>query len=124
MRNLRRVGSIEEQAAARFLEQHGIRIVEHNFHDGRRGEVDLIGFDGTVLVFFEIKYRSTDRCGTPEEAVTPAKQKTICRTARFYMARFGISSDTPVRFDVVAVRREEAGRLRIRWLRNAFEWCL
>lgn len=122
--NRRRIGTVEEQAAERFLEQHGVRITDRNFHDGRRGEIDLIGYDGPALVFFEVKYRSTGRCGSPEEAVTPAKQKTICRTARFYMTQRGIPQDRSMRFDVVAIRPGGPGRLAIHWVRNAFAWCL
>lgn len=122
MPNLRAIGSIEEQAAASFLEQHGCRIVDRNFHDGRSGEIDLIAQDEGTLVFVEVKYRSTDRCGRPEEAVTAAKQRTICRTAQFYLIRRGTGMDCPIRFDVVAIQPAGNGQLHVRWIRDAFPY--
>lgn len=124
----RRIGAAEERAAADFLVQHGVEIVERNFRSGRTGEIDLIGYDGRDLVFFEVKYRSSDGCGAPEESVTPAKQRVISQTARFYLARERISPDRPIRFDVIAIRpaaAQEGGgsRIALHWVRNAFDYC-
>lgn len=122
MPNLRKIGSIEERAAAAFLERHGCRILDRNFHDGRSGEIDLVAYDGETVVFVEVKYRSSDRCGLPEEAVTGSKQRTICRTARFYLIRKGLGTECPIRFDVVAIRPAGNGQLQVRWIRNAFPY--
>ncbi len=113
--------------AARFLEAHGLVVVVRNFHAGRLGEIDLIAKDGKTLVFVEVKYRSTTRSGYPEEAVTPRKQWTICRIAQHYLCMKKAPANTPVRFDVVAIRKadpgeEEKGRFRILWLRDAFPY--
>lgn len=57
---------------------------ERNFRRGRNGEIDIIGRDGKYLVFVEVKYRSGDEKGNAAEAVTTAKQRTICRVADYY----------------------------------------
>jgi len=103
-----------EEEAARFLQSKGVVILEKNFRD-RDGEIDLIGEEDGVLLFIEVKYRSSGRCGEPEEAVTAAKQRSICRTALYYLFRTGRGTQGPVRFDVVSVT--DAG---IRWIRDAF----
>lgn len=127
--NKRRIGAFQERLAAAFLSEHGVRIVARNFHNGRAGEIDLIGYDGDVLVFFEVKYRSFPGSGDPAEAVTPSKQRSICQAARFYIASRHLSAEDPMRFDVVAVTAAERGedgqeRVAMHWIRNAFPYCL
>ncbi len=122
MRNFRREGGAAERLAGMFLEQNGVQILERNFRSGRSGEIDLIGLDGRTLVFFEVKFRNSEGSGTPEEAVTFAKQKTICRTADYYRYRHQIPEEQPVRFDVVALRPAGEGKISCHWVRNAFSY--
>lgn len=112
--NNRRTGAEAENRAARYLEEHGLRILERNFCS-RKGEIDLIGNHEGYLVFVEVKYRSTDRKGAPEAAVGTAKQRRICGTADYYRFLHGLGEFTPVRYDVVAVKGQE-----IIWYKNAF----
>lgn len=121
LENLRKKGTRYEQLAALYLRQHGVRIVRRNFHDGRKGEIDLIGDDHGTLVFVEVKYRSGRSSGYAEEAVTPAKQRTIWNTAKYYLCRYRIPEDRPMRFDVVAISDTDVtGQVYVRWIRNAF----
>lgn len=69
---------------------------------GRLGELDLIAYDGDVLVFIEVKARSSARFGLPEEALTPRKRRQILRLAQAYRALAGLEY-SPCRFDVVAL---------------------
>jgi putative endonuclease len=55
-----RLGSIGEQIAARHVEQLGLEVIERNWRcaDGAvRGELDLVCWEGRVLVFCEVKTR-------------------------------------------------------------------
>ncbi len=113
--NRRRMGGKKELAAAEYLAGCGYRILERNFYS-RAGEIDLVAAEGGYLVFIEVKYRSTDAFGYPEEAVTLKKQRTIVGTARYYMLKNGYPPETPCRFDVVAITGE-----KIRLVKNAFE---
>ena len=76
------VGRRGEAVAARFYQKQGCLLVAHNY-SLLVGEIDLIlrEPDGT-LVFCEVKTRQPDSLTTPAEAVTPAKQRRILRTAQ------------------------------------------
>lgn len=96
------------------MEEQGYRVLEKNYRCPG-GEIDLIARDGDYLVFAEVKYRSSQARGWPEEAVNPEKQQRIRRAARFYLYRNHYGEDTPCRFDVVGILGE-----RVRLIRNAF----
>lgn len=113
--NTRQTGNRYEQMAANYLEKQGMQILERNFRRGRNGEIDIIGREGKYLVFVEVKYRSGDEMGNAAEAVTKAKQRTICRVADYYRCLHRYGEDTWVRYDVVAIQGGQ-----IRWIRNAF----
>lgn len=112
--NNRKTGTAAELRAEAYLSEKGVRIVERNFRN-RHGEIDLVGYHDGYLVFFEVKYRSNSRKGTPEAAVGYYKQKQICQVASYYRCVHKVSLYTPIRYDVVAIEGEE-----IRWLQNAF----
>lgn len=114
--NKRETGAQKEQQVCAYLVSKGISMKEQNFRC-RRGEIDLIGYDGEYLVFFEVKYRSGTSKGSAAEAVGLTKQKKICRVADYYRVLHHCAEDTPIRFDVVAV---EGGR--IEWFKNAFAY--
>lgn len=105
-------GKRGEKQAADFLREHGYYIVEENYR-WQGGEIDLIARDGNYLVFVEVKSRSSEAFGTPEEAITPTKRRRIIRTAKKYLQEHPTPLD--VRFDVVALSRGEA-----RLYRDAF----
>lgn len=117
MENRRRVGTTYEELAAKYLERRGYQILERNYRC-RLGEIDLIAREGNTLVFLEVKYRKTGAYGSPAEAVTFAKQRTICRVADYYRITHGISERQPCRFDVVAIL---GGQIEV--IRNAFAYC-
>lgn len=122
MQNRRRRGEQYERIAALYLEQNGLRILDRNFHNSKKGEIDLIADDAGTLVFIEVKYRSGHTAGYAEEAVTLAKQRTICEAARFYLCRYRIPDTRPMRFDVIALQDTQTkGRIHIKWIRDAFE---
>ena len=116
--NKRKTGALYEHQAAVYLEANGYRIKERNFQF-RSGEIDLIAVDHGVLVFIEVKYRRTARNGHPSEAVHARKQRQICRTALFYLIRYGIGTGIPCRFDVVCILGEE-----VQLIRDAFPFHL
>ena len=106
MDNRRKIGTAYEERAAEHLRDLGYRILERNFRC-RLGEIDLIAEEAGVLVFLEVKYRKSSQFGNPAEAVTPAKQKTICRVADFYRMSRGISESRSCHFDVAAIMGEK-----------------
>ena len=112
--NTRKQGAQKEEQVCAYLLSRGVRIKEQNFRC-RQGEIDLIGYDGEYLVFFEVKYRSSKSKGSAAEAVGYAKQKRICRVADYYRVLHHCMENTPIRFDVVAIDGD-----KVTWRKNAF----
>lgn len=101
----RQFGDRAEDAAARMLAAKGMRIRAKQFRS-RTGEIDLIVEDGDEIVFVEVKARTTNRFGYPEEAVTKTKLQKIARTAEWYLAAHRLL-DRPWRIDVVGIEFSE-----------------
>lgn len=116
MKQKKIIGQKAEYLAEVYLKKEGIGIIARNYHS-RQGEIDLIGWDGPVLVFVEVKARENTGCGYPGEAVTYWKKRRICQTASVFCMKERISQETPVRFDVVEILGNQ-----IRYTKNAFEY--
>ena len=101
-----------EDQAILFLKSHGYHIVGRNYR-WRGGEIDVIARDGNCLVFVEVKYRSSESFGLPEEHVTAQKRDKIIQTASRYLQEHPTELD--LRFDVVAFSGGSA-----RLFQNAF----
>jgi len=97
----RRLGASGEAAAAAWYEARGYEIVDRNWRV-REGEIDLVVRNRHVIVFCEVKTRSSDRFGVPAESVTVSKQRRL-RTlaARWLAAHPALRGE--VRFDVASV---------------------
>ena len=106
MENKRQIGSCYEQKAVAYLRASGYVILEQNFRN-RCGEIDIIARHQGVIVFLEVKFRTTSVYGSPLEAVNWHKQKQIRKVAQFYLMRHGLSEWTPCRFDVIAFEGDE-----------------
>ena len=106
--SIRRInlGKHGENIAIKFLKARNFRIIARNYRN-KFGEIDIIAQDDDTRVFVEVKTRSSDRFCLPEEAVSPAKQKQICRVAQYYLVTAKDLDDIPVRFDVVAITISE-----------------
>lgn len=103
-------GQAAEQAALRYLEQQGLRLVERNF-SSRLGEIDLIMWQQQTLVFIEVRQRSNPHFGGAVASVSLAKQAKLWNTAQIYLQKF---SALPVcRFDLVAING-----LEMAWLKD------
>src|SRR5262249_8522308 len=96
-------GSRGENLAYWYLRQAGYTVVARNrASELRSGELDLIAWDGPVLVFVEVKTRTSLEAGQPESAIPREKQKRVARAAREYMRRTDRRTLT-YRFDTVSV---------------------
>ena len=99
-----RLGRLGERAAKRHLKQAGLKFLYANFK-GEQGEIDLVFREGKVLVFVEVKARSSESWTRPAAAVNAAKQRRIVATAREYV-RMLPGGEVPIRFDIVEVLLE------------------
>ena len=93
-------GQCGEDAAVEFLKKKKYKIIERNYKN-RIGEIDIIAKTKTDLVFIEVKTRSSDKFGTPAEAVTYYKKQKIVNTAKYYLLKN--PTELNISFDVVEV---------------------
>jgi len=111
-------GEYGEALALRHLYRQGYDILERNF-SCRAGEIDLIGYDGPVMAFVEVKARSSQDFGTPAEALAPEQQQRIRRAAATYR-RSRHLEHVSFRFDIVAVDLSVVGKPSCKLIRDAF----
>jgi len=97
----RALGARGEALAARWYERHGFTVVDRNWRC-REGELDLVVARGSLLVFCEVKTRSSAAYGTPAEAVTRTKQLRIRRLAVRWLDEHEVRPGA-LRFDVAGV---------------------
>jgi putative endonuclease len=101
-----RTGLEGEQAALFALRRRGVSVVARRWSSARlRGDVDLIGWDGATLCFFEVKTRTARDMTPAESQVDDDKRRTLRSLARAYLRSFPASqrASIPVRFDVVSI---------------------
>src|SRR6266404_7507439 len=113
-------GTRGEDAAYFHLRSLGYTMVARNFRSPRRrGEIDLIGWDGETLCFIEVKTRSSRAVMPAEVAVDADKQDDLRSVAHEYLHR--VSQDPMLRFDVVSVYlRPDDPHTEIELFKNAF----
>ena len=102
------LGRWGENLAAEYLQNKGYEIVTRNLRNSF-GEVDLLARDGEVLVFVEVKTRSSKKFGYPEEAVDAVKLEHIIAAAEDYLQEQSASA-VDWRVDVIAVRKLKSGK--------------
>lgn len=87
MRIVNPIAKLGEDKACEYLKKLGFKIIERNFRKGY-GEIDIIAIDENsrekVLSFVEVKTRTSNAFGSPLEAITYWKLKTLVKTAQFY----------------------------------------
>jgi putative endonuclease len=118
----RRTGVRGETFAYWYLRRHGYTIVARNFTaTGCKGEIDLVGYDGAVLAFVEVKTRTGEFAvgGSPEEAVTAEKRHNLSRMARQFLEQRRVR-EAVWRFDVVAIESRPGRRPTVRLHKDAF----
>ena len=108
-----------EKLAARYLRQHGFKVLYRNFRGRQGGEIDLVCRERDTLVFIEVKTRTRQDFGRPLEAVDRTKQRRISLGALAWLRMLG-NPDILFRFDVVEVLVAEGKPPRLELVRNAF----
>ena len=111
MRAKDELGRNGERAAADYLRSHGMRILDQNWRCDF-GEIDIVAADRQVFVVCEVKTRSSERYGSPLEAVTRAKLRRLRRLGVAWLNAHGVRFDQ-VRIDVVGVLYEGTGGFTI-----------
>ncbi|MBN2138896.1 MAG: YraN family protein [Sedimentisphaerales bacterium] len=113
------LGRWGERRCEKFLKGKGLKTLARNF-SCRAGEIDLIMVDTDGgIVFVEVKARTQEDFGSPEQFVTYSKKSKLIRAARYFLATHKIE-DRPFRFDVVGIVVGAKGPARIEHYANAF----
>jgi putative endonuclease len=125
----REIGQRGEELAADHLVRRGFSILERNFRT-RWGELDIVAFDGSTLVFCEVKSRRCSResgrpglaASAPFESLHGRKRHQVRQMAKVWMSNRLERPYAPlIRFDAIAVSFEARGELvRLDHLEGAF----
>lgn len=112
------IGQWGESCAADFLARHGFIIAAKNVRTPK-GEIDLIAQKEGLLVFVEVKTRSHNLGGYPEEAVTEAKLEHMNNSAEWYIQEHAENEDN-WRIDVISVTGKlNSQNPQIEWFEDA-----
>lgn len=114
---MKKLGNRGEDLAARFLRRKGYRVLRRNYST-QAGEIDIIARDGDTVVFVEVKARTGNLFGEPEEAVNARKRNKIRKVALGYMS--SLKKEPRARFDIVCVYIRD-GKKTVEHLKDAFE---
>jgi putative endonuclease len=95
------LGQEGERLAERYLQKKGYKLVERNYRCAV-GELDLIVLDRRVVVFVEVKTRTSHGFGSPLEAVEFRKQRKMIQAAQFFLSAKGLQQ-REARFDVIGI---------------------
>lgn len=104
------LGRLGEKRAERFLKKKRYKILEKNYVT-KFAECDLIALYGNLLVFIEVKTRSSITYGNPADAVDFNKRKKYVRLAEYYLAVNSGYKNCSVRFDVIEVLNDEINHI-------------
>jgi len=110
------LGKDAEHLAASYLQRKGFSIVARNYRY-KRAEIDIIAQKGACLLFIEVKARTSNRFGYPEEFVFPAKQALLREAAENYIIAHDWNQ--AIRFDIIAVLQRN-GKAQIMHFEDAF----
>jgi putative endonuclease len=112
------LGNFGERAAEAFLARRGYRIVARKWRC-LRGEIDLVAYDGSELVFVEVRTR---RGGLPPaESIDLVKRRRLAALAAHYLEAAGGASEQPWRIDVVAITIGPGGSVSVEHIPYAIE---
>lgn len=104
-------GKDGEEIAAKFLKEKGYQIIDQN-NSTKFGELDLIVNKNNILIFVEVKFKTTEDFGTPEEMIGKSKLAQVKRTAEMYLLT---NPDMANKFDKYQIDAvcivEETGRI-------------
>jgi putative endonuclease len=111
------LGKLGEQKAVDFLHAKGYQIVDRNWYFHHK-EVDIIAFDGQVLVIVEVRTRTSSLVVHPRESISPLKVRYLVLAADAYVRYNKI--DNRIRFDIVTCLPANGTHWKIEHIEGAF----
>ncbi|MDB5032572.1 YraN family protein [Mucilaginibacter sp.] len=111
------LGRKGESIAKTHLEESGYKILDENWTHGKL-EVDLIAYKDRVIIFAEVKTRTGNRFGEPEDFVDIRKQKLLANAADEYI--YLMDHQGEVRFDIIAILFNNETNYKLNHIEDAF----
>ena len=117
MSNNKELGDKGEKIAVKYLMHRGWEIMETNYRYSRY-EIDIIGKRGDLLIFVEVKLRTDDTYGYPEDFVDKRKAEMIIAAADEYI--YQINWNKNIRFDIMSILLKGNNDYSITYFKDAF----
>ena len=111
------LGRKGELMAKLYLEQQGYEIMDENWCHGK-AEIDLIAYKDKVIIFTEVKTRSGNGFGQPEDFVDNRKQRLLADAADEYI--YLMNHQGEVRFDIIAILFKNEHNYKLNHIEDAF----
>jgi putative endonuclease len=115
MTHNQRIGKWGEDTATEFLTARGCEIVTRNARTPY-GEIDIVARQGDVILFVEVKARTSNKMGLPEESITPRKREHMLAAAEHYASEHAVDH---WQIDVVAIEGKPGTQPKITYFENA-----
>lgn len=110
------IGAAGEQAAVDWLRDKGFEIVARNWRSGSY-ELDIVARKWDRLHFVEVKSRDALSWESPEDAMTPAKQRSFRKAVEAYLTIY--DTDMEPQLDLIAVDTGADGTCEVRYVPEA-----
>ncbi|MBC7401350.1 MAG: YraN family protein [Mucilaginibacter sp.] len=111
------LGRHGESLAKAHLEAAGYEILDENWTHGK-AEIDLIAYKDKVIIFAEVKTRTGNGFGEPEDFVDNRKQKLLAKAADEYI--YMMDHQGEVRFDIIAILFKDKINYKLNHIEDAF----
>ena len=111
------LGRKGENLAKTFLEDAGYEILDENWTHGKC-EVDLIAYKDKMIIFAEVKTRTGNGFGEPEDFVDDRKQRLLAEAADEYI--YLMDHQGEVRFDIIAILFDTDTNYKLKHIEDAF----
>lgn len=97
------LGRWGEDKAAELLRSKGLYIRHRDWHYGHC-DIDIVAIDefSSIIVFVEVKTRTSNVWGAPDEAVDLEKMNNVIKSARAYLRAYRLYH-CEVRYDIISV---------------------
>jgi len=98
----KKIGNKGEDIAESYLLKKGYEILDRNYYS-RYGEIDIIGKLEDQIIFFEVKTRTNQAFGNPEDSIDQKKIDCMISTA-FCFLEENTEEDLDWRMDLLAIK--------------------
>ncbi len=104
------IGTWGEAIATKHLETQGYTVLHRNWRHGH-GELDIVACKAELVIFVEVRARTSDAFGAPEETLSPRKRAKLIETAQAYLDEHGLG-EAQWQIDVIVIELDAKNAVR------------